>query len=552
MRRFKVILFIGLAVVALQGCKGSKDAAKVDSRYVRKPIVETTEDRLKVENLLVEAVMQQEAGNNEEAMRIYKKAIAEDAQCAAAYYELSKMMSENGRLDSAMVYGERAAKISPENVWYKLQLTQLYRLMGNASALVATWEQIVKQNPEVLEYYYELSNAYLVSNNVPKAVEALNRVEKMVGVTEAVSLQKQRLWNAVGKPEKGIKEIEALANAMPREKKYSAILAESCMKQKDYAKAQRYYEQALAADPNDPYLHISMATFYKETKQQDKAYEELKAGFASAEIPTSAKVQILASFYTDQEFYGSCSQYSFALLEDIMARSEDSVSYALFYGDVLMRQEKYAEAVRQFKIALENDSSQYEVWEALLVCESEIDGNEEEMLDYAQRAQRLFPLHSLPYYLQGFMAFQHGHNEEALEKLRQCEKLGFNKGYLEAETYGLMAQTFYRLERSEEAFDYFERYVRLVPNDWGVMNNYAYYLAEQNRDLVKAEQMSKKTIVAEPENGTFLDTYAWILHKMGRDAEALPYIEKAVKSEKTPSETLKNHLQAIKEGTSKH
>ncbi len=43
------------------------------------------------------------------------------------------------------------------------------------------------------------------------------------------------------------------------------------------------------------------------------------------------------------------------------------------------------------------------------------------------------------------------------------------------------------------------------------LNNYAYYLSEQGKDLHKAESMSYKTIKAEPNNGTYLDTYAWIL-----------------------------------------
>lgn len=62
------------------------------------------------------------------------------------------------------------------------------------------------------------------------------------------------------------------------------------------------------------------------------------------------------------------------------------------------------------------------------------------------------------------------------------------------------------------------------------LNNYAYYLSEQGKDLHKAESMSYKTIKAEPNNGTYLDTYAWILFMQERYADAKTYIDAALKN----------------------
>ena len=57
--------------------------------------------------------------------------------------------------------------------------------------------------------------------------------------------------------------------------------------------------------------------------------------------------------------------------------------------------------------------------------------------------------------------------------------------------------------------------------------------------------MSRRTIEAEPDNANSLDTYAWILHLLGRDAEARPYLERAVKLD-PQSETLRRHLDQVK------
>ena len=77
-----------------------------------------------------------------------------------------------------------------------------------------------------------------------------------------------------------------------------------------------------------------------------------------------------------------------------------------------------------------------------------------------------------------------------------------------------------------------------------MMNNYAYYMSEQNVNLEHAEQLSRRTVDAEPDNANSLDTYGWILHLLGRDADALPYLRKAVRLNPA-SDTLKKHLAEV-------
>ena len=73
------------------------------------------------------------------------------------------------------------------------------------------------------------------------------------------------------------------------------------------------------------------------------------------------------------------------------------------------------------------------------------------------------------------------------------------------------------------------------------LNNYAYYLSELGQQLNKAEQMSYKTIKAEPKNATYLDTYAWILFMQQRYAEAKVYIEQALQNDSDSSAVIIEH-----------
>lgn len=541
----KRILFI-IIIACLAGCGSRKAAAPEGTgRYERPPLREVNEEQLKADGMLIDALALQESGRQNEAMEAYVRITQAYPTCAAAWYEMGRHMMARRWSDSAEHCLARAVKLQPENVWYLKALAQNEEVSGNSKALTETWERIVKVQPTVLENYYNLSNAYITANNLPKAVEVLDRVEKMIGVSEDVSLQKQKLWNAAGKPDKALREVEKLADAYPGETRYCALLAESYMKQKRYDKAKIYYDRIVSQHPENAEAHVMLAEYYRARRQPREMGQELAKAFASPEMSSSVKLKLLGSFYTEEEFYGSQRETAFHLMDLAMEGCEDSAEFAAFYGHVLMQQEKYAEAAHQFALALRNDSSDYDLWEAEIICLTEVPGADERLADYAVRASRLFPTHTLPHYVLALTAYRQQRYDDALKHLDNAMKWGFTKGYLEQQCYALEGECLYRAGYYERCWASMEKRLAKFPDDMEALNNYAYYLAEQGQNLEKAEQMSRRTIQEEPNNANSLDTYAWILHMMGRDREALPYMEKAVKLN-PGSETLQKHLKEIK------
>ena len=176
------------------GC-GSRRAAvtaSAPSPYERKPIAEVTEEQLKEDSQLIDALTLQETGRLDEALGAYARLTAERPGCAAAWYGQGQLLMQRGWTDSALRCTERAVALQGDNVWYLLALAQCHRRSGDTRGLTSDWERIVKLQPSVTEHYYELSNAYLAADNLEGAVEALDRLERRVGVTEPVSLQKQQ------------------------------------------------------------------------------------------------------------------------------------------------------------------------------------------------------------------------------------------------------------------------------------------------------------------------------------------------------------------------
>lgn len=80
------------------------------------------------------------------------------------------------------------------------------------------------------------------------------------------------------------------------------------------------------------------------------------------------------------------------------------------------------------------------------------------------------------------------------------------------------------------------------------MNNCAYFMAVDSLDLVKAELYASIATTGEPENPTYLDTYAWVLFTKKDYQQAREVMDKALeiyarteKENDDSSETKKEH-----------
>jgi predicted Zn-dependent protease len=227
MRKHSIALL--LTATLLASCGGSRKGAVADNRYRRAPILEVTAEELSNDSALIDATAQMLVGKQEEAAEGYRALLKRSPGYAPAHYGLGRLYLASGWMDSALYHTRIACHQDGDNRWYRIQLARIYEQMRDGKNLTATWEELVKRYPDETEFYYNLSNAYLLNNNVPSSIEVLDRLEKRFGITETVSLQKQKLWNAIDKPDKARKELEKLAAAVPSEPRYSAILAESFM-----------------------------------------------------------------------------------------------------------------------------------------------------------------------------------------------------------------------------------------------------------------------------------------------------------------------------------
>lgn len=107
--------------------------------------------------------------------------------------------------------------------------------------------------------------------------------------------------------------------------------------------------------------------------------------------------------------------------------------------------------------------------------------------------------------------------------------------------YSTIGDVHYAKGDTDMAFEYYNKAIDTNPHNMLALNNCAYYLAVEGRDLDRAEHMSALTLKDQPDNATSLDTYAWIMFKKKDYAQAMAYIDKALENTEEPSEELYQH-----------
>lgn len=103
------------------------------------------------------------------------------------------------------------------------------------------------------------------------------------------------------------------------------------------------------------------------------------------------------------------------------------------------------------------------------------------------------------------------------------------------------------LGQMDKVYREYDAALQIDPDNATVLNNYAYHLVCEGKNINKAAKMSRKAVEQNPENASFLDTFAWIMHKQKKYQVAKAYFKKAMLYGGKDSEVVLEHYAATLE-----
>ena len=506
----------------------------------KKPKKHSEQEKYRQADLFAKSLIEKEKGNLEEAFKLISQSLEIIPTDAAANYEKARLMLAMGRKDEALEFAEIAIANDPENKWYKVLYAGIAKANDNYKEYVKIYEELVEEYPANLEFLQELAFAYYFTGDYKKSIDAFNDIEVIMGMNEGISSQKVDLYDRLGKPEEAIKEYEKLIEYDPSQIRYYALLAEYSTKNQNNEKAIWAYCKIVELNPDDPYVHISLADFYKKEGKLDKSFEELKLGMANKELELSSKINILISYYSG-ELNAEHKKQALELSEILKATHPDDPLADTFYASMLYENREYESARVLFVKILNSDGSNYAIWEQLLFCDLYLEYYDL-LAEDSEKTIEYFPSYPLPWFFAGIGYYQKKEFEKTVERLLTGKEFVVNNNTLLEQFYSTLGDAYNELGNYEASYAAFDNTLHINPDNALVLNNYAYYLSLRKVNLNKAEVMAKKSVELDPYNSNNLDTYAWVLFQLSKYEEASKWIKKAYQNGGEDSGVVNEHF----------
>lgn len=492
----------------------------------------TPEQQRKYDYFFLEAMRLKEKKDYASAFGLLQHCLDIHPNAASALYEVSQYYMFLRQVPQGQEALEKAVANAPDNYWYSQGMASLYQQQNELDKAVTLLEQMVVRFPAKQDPLFNLLDLYGRQEKYDEVISTLNRLEKRMGKNEQLSMEKFRIYLQMKDDKKAFQEIESLVQEYPMDMRYQVILGDVYLQNGKKQEAYDVYQKVLAAEPDNPMAIFSMASYYKQTGQEELYQQQLDTLLLNKKVTPDTKVGVMRQMIVENEQADKDSTQIIALFDRIMKQEQDDPQIPMLYAQYLLSKNMEAESVPVLEQVVDLDPTNNAARMMLI-------GTAVKKEDYKQIIKVCEPgIEATPDALEFYyyLAVAYNQAEQPDSVISICKralehKTADGKKEIVSEFYSILGDMYHTQKQMKEAYAAYDSALVYNPSNIGALNNYAYYLSVERRDLDKAEEMSYKTVKAEPNNATYLDTYAWILFEKGNYAEARIYIDNAMKSE---------------------
>lgn len=477
-----------------------------------------------------------------------------DPQAAETYFFLADCYEHLGNDSMRVAMMVKAAELRPDNDVYKEELIPIYLNNNEIDKATAVIEDIVATTPERTDMLQMLIQIYNYTKDNDRLLNTLNRLEIQEGQNEQLTMAKVQVYNNIGDDKRAYNELKSLCDNHPLDLNYRVMLGNWLMQHDKKKDALQHYRDVLQEEPDNEQALMSMMDFYRSEQLDSLADQSRENLLLSAKTQQATRLILLKQYIMEQEQKTTDSTAVLNLFDRVLATNDgiDIVELKLAY--MVMKKMPEEDIKNVLTSILDKRPEHTQARMQLLQMAAE-KNDYDEMIRISEPAQEFNPDEwTFSYYL-GYAYMMQDRLEESARALQVASDHidESNDKTLATEMYSMLGEAYYKLGRKDEAFAAFDNCLRLDPDNILCLNNYAYYLSELGDDLDRAATMSLKAVKAEPNNPTYLDTYAWVLYKQGRYEEAKIYMEMAIEKLKDGEEkaVYQEHLDEINKAINK-
>ncbi|MBP5482993.1 MAG: tetratricopeptide repeat protein [Bacteroidales bacterium] len=480
-----------------------------------------------VDSNLIDAVTLYGNGQYQKARAILQTLSKAAPDNDAVWYYLAQAEYRTGNKDAAQEAIQKAVQLDSSNYWYRSLLGRMQLMAGKVDESMREYESLVKDFPDKSSPIYDLLSIYLSQQKYEKALAMLDEIEKQRGPSEEVTRTRYDIYTSMGKQDEGAAILEKF-NQQYSSPSILSMLGDYYLSDFADSLAQARYQEALELDSSYIPAILGMSEVHRHQRRYADYFQTLEPFFSSEEVPASSKTLYITNLTRSidpkiLQLHREGFDNLVLTTTEVHPADSSVLATAGSYFYTTGREEKagdwfkaaadkFPESIGQTATYVQYLSLQKQ-WGPLRerAMEAYERFGEAAFLDYANMAS---------YQLKDYDSII-ANSRHILETHPKDKDLCLG-------AWSLIGDAYHEKGDSKQAYKAYEKALKIDPSYAPVLNNYAYYLSLEGKNLKKAYTMSKKTVEAEPDNATYLDTFAWILHLMGKDLEAKPFFKHAM------------------------
>lgn len=490
---------------------------------------------------LIEASRLKVLGNVEEALKVYKSCVNSYPECGAAWYEIGTLYLSAGLNNQAEENLKKSFDLDRHNYWYTYAYADVLAINEKYAESNKILKGMLKEFPkEQIYLIYKIADNFYNQKNYTKSLKYFNKIERDVGISEMISVRKLEIFKKTGQNRKIEKEFNYIFRINPGNIPLNIIYAEYLVENNRIDEAIEKYEYILDIDEDNIYAISNLSELYLEKGDKEKANQFLIKTFKSDEISPAKKIQMLSVLIKDEKLLKNESKHIEEIISYLSLTESNNFEFLLVLYDFYIKTNRFEESFDTIKKLTELRKDDYVIWAQSLYNGIQIE-KYEEVVKLGTEALSIFPNKDDLRVFIAISYFNLNDFESAYKILKEAGN-NFTEVELKNQSKILLAEIAYKKGNIQESFQQFDVLLNELPENKIIKNNYSYYMALEKINLEKAKHLSYETIVEEPENSTYLDTYAWILFQKGEYEEAEKYIRKAVSNSIEQNEEILQHM----------
>jgi tetratricopeptide (TPR) repeat protein len=342
-------------------------------------------------------------------------------------------------------------------------------------------------------------------------------------------MEKFRIYLQQDDKKQAFAEIQNLVDEYPYDMRYPTILANAYLDNQREEDAYALYQHVLAEEPGYVPAMIGLADYY-DRQGADSLYQaQLDAVLKTDEVDSESKVNIMRQLILRSEQGDKDSLRMASIFSSVLAQPQKDANLAMLASQYYLTKQMQDSARVTLQQVLDLDPENIPARLQLVqfaISKQDMD----ELVRVCTPAVEYTPEVLEFYYYLGLAHHQKGETEAALEVFQKgvAQVNDQSNKALVSDLYAIMGDLYHIRKMQPQAYEAYESALVYNADNIGALNNYAYYLSLEKAQLDRAEEMSYRTVKAEPNNGTYLDTYAWILFEKSKFTEAKIYIDQAL------------------------